>query len=139
MGKMKKQSIIARKASRRNINSEKEFVEVLKGRGFTADRTGKAKGMPDIVAWKNKKLEFYEIKPGDGTARNGALLKKTQKEWIKNYCFKTRVKVTLVYYKGSRPFKYYEVKLNKLNISKYTNSTKRDIFEETKKASYSCV
>ena len=62
---------------------------------------------------------------------------KTQAKWIKNYCIKTHVKATLVYYKGSRPFKYHEIPLKtSKDISDYAVGTKKDILEETKKMSY---
>ena len=132
-----RQEIIAGYASRKGIGSEDNFVKRLKRRGFTAYKTGKAVGIPDIVAWKNQRLQFFEIKPGFTKSKSKALLMKTQAKWIKNYCMKTRVKVTLVYYKGSRPFRYHEIPLkNSKDISDYAVGTKKDILEETKKMSY---
>jgi len=124
----------ARIASRKNILSEKKFVERLRRNGYLAFSTGKAQGPPDIVAYKNRKLSFFEIKPSNPKARKDALFKKTQSDWIKKYCFNKRVDVNLVFYKGSRPFKYAEIKISKKNISDFVNKQKNldDIIERTK-------
>ena len=136
-GRKTKKEIVAGYASRKGIGSEENFVKRLKRRGFTAYKTGKAVGIPDIVAWKNQKLQFFEIKPGFSKSSSKALLMKTQAKWIKNYCIKTHVKATLVYYKGSRPFKYHEIPLKtSKDISDYAVGTKKDILEATKKMSY---
>jgi len=129
---------IAKKASRKNILSEVKFVERLRRRGFFAFTTGKAEGPPDIVAYKNRKLSFYEIKPSQPKTSKNALFKRTQSEWIKKYCFKNRVKVNLVFYMGSRPFKYHIVPITKKNISdfEYKQKNQDDIIERTKKLSY---
>ena len=147
MGKKTKNQKRAKKASGINTRSEENFVDRLKKRGFTANRTGKAEGIPDIIAWKkNKILEFYEIKPGGvkkgkkGGAKGNAaaLLKDTQKEWIKNYCFKKGIKVTLVYYQGLRSFKYHDIKLDQKNISNFSIGTKgMDILQRTREFTYS--
>ena len=130
----KKRKKAARKASRKNILSEKKFVERLRRKEYLAFSTGKAQGPPDIVAYKNRKLSFYEIKPSNPKATKDALFKKTQSDWIKKYCFNKRVDVNLVFYKGSRPFKYSEIKISKKNISDFVNKQKNldDIIERTK-------
>ena len=127
----------SKKAAGKNAQSEENFVKILRKRGFTASRTGKAKGLPDILAYKNKIIQFFEIKPSQPSAKKGALLKKDQAEWIKKFCIKKGVKATLVYYKGSRPFKYHEIKLTSSKIiGKFVQGNNSDIKERTKKFSY---
>ncbi|MCH7648542.1 MAG: hypothetical protein IIA83_08045 [Thaumarchaeota archaeon] len=117
----KKRKKAAKKASRKNILSEKKFAQRLRYQGYFAFRTGKAQGVPDIISYKNGKLIFYEIKPSNPRSSKDALFKPTQSTWIKKYCFKKGVEIKLVYYKGSRPFKYYVEQINKKNISNFTN------------------
>ena len=123
----KKRKAAAKKAARLNRESEENFVKRLVRRGFTAYRTGKAKGLPDILAYKKSKLQFFEIKPSQPSSRASALLKKDQRKWIKDYCLKKGVKATLVYYKGSRKFKYKEIKLNSKNIDEFVQGGNSDI------------
>ena len=116
--------------------SEENFARRLRKRGFIAHRTGKAPGLPDILAYKNKIIQFYEIKPSNPSSKPDALLKKNQAEWIKDFCIKKRVKATLVYYKGSRPFKYHEIGLTSKNIGKFVQGKNSDIKDRTKQFSY---
>ena len=138
MKRKKTLSRIAKKAFSKNFFSEKNFVERLRRKGFFSFTTGKAEGPPDIVAYKNGKLSFYEIKPSHPKTSKDALFKRTQSEWIKKYCFKSKVKVNLVFYKGSRSFKYHIVPITKKNISDFEYKQKNldDIIERTKKFSY---
>ena len=134
-GKIRKKA--ANKASRKNAQSEENFAKRLRKRGFVAHTTGKAKELPDILAYKNKIIQFYEIKPSNPSSTSDALLKKNQAKFIKDYCIKKRVKATLVYYKGSRPFKYHEIKLTSSKIiDKFVVGNNSDIKERTKKFSY---
>jgi len=128
----------AKKASRKNILSELNFVERLRKKGFLAFSTGKAEGPPDIVAYKNRKLSFYEIKPSQPSNPRNGLLKRTQSDWIKKYCFNKKIEVNLAFYKGSRPFKYSVVKITKKNISDFETNQKNldDIIERAKSFSY---
>lgn len=128
----------AKIASRKNILSEETFVERLRRKGFLAFKTGKAQGPPDIVAYKNRKLSFYEIKPSHPRTSKDALFKPTQSTWIKKHCFKKRVEVNLAFYKGSRPFKYHIIRITKKNIPNYENKQKNrdDIIERTKNFPY---
>jgi Holliday junction resolvase len=134
--KEKKRKSAAKKAARLNRESEENFVKRLVRRGFTANVTGKAKGLPDILAYKKSKLQFFEIKPSRPSSMASALLKKDQGRWIKDYCLKKGVKATLVYYKGSRKFKYKEIKLNSKNIDEFVQGGNSDILERTKEFSY---
>ena len=126
----------AGKAARKNAQSEENFAKRLRKRGFVAHRTGKAPELPDILAYKNKIIQFYEIKPSNPSSKPDALLKKNQAEWIKDFCIKKRVKATLVYYKGSRPFKYHEIVLTSKNIGKFVQGKNSDIKDRTKQFSY---
>jgi len=128
----------ARKASRKNILSEDKFVERLRRKWFLAFKTGKAEGPPDIVAYKGRRLRFYEIKPSQPSSSKDALFKKSQSDWIKKYCFKKKVEINLVYYKGSRPFKYTEMRITRKNISDFVNNQKNrdDIIERIKNLPY---
>jgi len=134
----RKRQRAAKKASRKNIFSEEKFVERLRRKGFLAFKTGKSEGPPDIIAYKDRSLSFYEIKPSHPRTSKDALFKKTQSDWIKKYCFKKRVEVNLVYYKGSRPFKYCIVRIIKKNISDFVDKQKNrdDIIERTQNFSY---
>ena len=123
-------------AARKNAQSEENFAKRLRKRGFVAHRTGKAPGLPDILAYKNKIIQFYEIKPSNPSSKPDALLKKNQAKFIKDYCIKKRVKATLVYYKGSRPFKYHEIELTSKNIGKFVQGKNPDIKDRTKQFSY---
>ena len=123
-------------AARKNRQSEENFAKRLRKRGFVAHTTGKAKELPDILAYKNKIIQFYEIKPSNPSSTSDALLKKNQAKWIKDYCIKKRVKATLVYYKGSRPFKYHEIVLTSKNIGKFVQGKNSDIKDRTKQFSY---
>lgn len=84
----KKRKKAAKKASRKNILSEKKFAQQLRNKHYFAFRTGKAKGVPDIISYKNGKLIFYEIKPSRPSSSKNALLKRTQSDWIQKFCFK---------------------------------------------------
>jgi len=136
--KNKKQVNAAKKASRKNIRSEDQFVERLRKKGYFAFKTGKAEGPPDIIAYKNKNLKFFEIKPAFGNSRRSTLLKQTQHDWIKKYCLKKKIEANLSFYIGTRHFKYAVVRITKKNISSFVDNQKnRDsIIERTKSFSY---
>ena len=126
----------AKKAASKNAQSEENFAKRLRKRGFVAHRTGKAPELPDILAYRNKIIQFYEIKPSNPSSTPDALLKKNQAKFIKDYCIKKRVKATLVYYKGSRPFKYHEIGLTSKNIGKFVQGKNSDIKDRTEQFSY---
>ena len=122
-----RQKRIARGAARKNILSEEKFVHRLRGEGFLAFRTGKAEGLPDIIAYKGRNLSFYEIKPAYSGSSSKSLLMKTQSDWIKEYCFKNNIEINLVYYKNSRSFKYYVVPISKENIWDYEDNSENRV------------
>ena len=136
--KKNKQSEIAKGAASKNRRSEEKFVDRLIGRGFLAFTTGKAKGVPDIVAFKGRKLSFFEIKPSTSGSPTKLLFLKNQSNWIQKFCFKKKINVYIVHYKGSRVFKYHKEKINKKNISNFVDNqiNRDDIKERTKKFSY---
>ena len=83
--------------------------------------TGKEKGIPDIVTFKNKKLEFYEIKPKTPKTKGEQLLRPDQTDWIRKNLSKFRI--YLVYYEVDDDFIFYHSKpilLKKGNIINYT-------------------
>ena len=83
--------------------------------------TGKEKGVPDIVTFKNKKLEFYEIKPKVPTTKGEQLLRPDQKDWIKKNLKK--YSIYIVYYDVDEDFIFYHSKpilLTKANLSGYS-------------------
>ena len=135
---VKTQSQIAIGARKKNTYSEENFVKKLSRRGFFAFRTGNSLGVPDIVAYKNKKLSFYEIKPAHGGSKNKTLLMKHQYDWMKKFCLNKKIEANLVFYKGSRPFKYSVVRLTKKNIDNFVYNDKNayDIFDRTDKLTY---
>ncbi len=129
----------AEKASTKNFESEKEYAEKLRGENHNSVvfHTGKETGVPDIVMYKNGKMNFYEIKPtGKG---NDSLLKASQAKWIKKNCLSKKIDVYLVRYKiqtkrkkkgrkrkrgreGKEEFIFTKWKLNKNNIGRYEPS-----------------
>ena len=113
----------AEKASGKNIDSERQYAEKLRGENHNSVvfHTGKETGVPDIVMYKNEKLSFYEVKPtGKG---NESLLKVSQAEWIKKNCLSQKIDVYLVRYKGrTNKFIFTKIKLNKNNIGRYEPS-----------------
>jgi len=125
-------------ASRKNILSEDKFVEKLRRKGFLAFKTGKAEGPPDIVAYKGRRLRFYEIKPSQPRSSKDALFKKSQSDWIMQHCFKKKIEFNLAYYKGSRPFKYAVMPITRKNISGFVNNQKNrdNIIERIKNLLY---
>ena len=96
-------------------------------------KTGKAKGVPDIVAFSHGKISFYEIKPGG--ARGGRyesdnldqFLKKTQEKWIRENCLERKNKAYIVFYLrfgSKRPrFTYYSKQLTEQNLKKYCQTS----------------
>ena len=126
--KKNRQKRIAKGAARINILSEEKFVDRLRKKGFLAFRTGKAEGLPDIIAYKGRNLSFYEIKPAYTGSSSKSLLMKTQSDWIKKYCFKNNIEVNLVYYKISRSYKYYVVPISKANIRDYEDNSDNRFF-----------
>ena len=113
----------AEKASGKNIDSERQYAEKLRGENHNSVvfHTGKEIGVPDIVMYKNEKLSFYEVKPtGKG---NESLLKVSQAKWIKKNCLGKKIDVYLVRYKSrTNKFTFTKWKLNKNNIGMYTPS-----------------
>jgi len=113
---------IALKASRRNIQSEIQFVKKLKRQNpkSLVFQTGKESGVPDIVFHNNSKLIFYEIKPTKKESEKRSKLKKTQVEWIQKNCFANGYQVYVVFYKGpTSKFKYLKKLLTRKNIEEY--------------------
>ena len=113
----------AEEASGKNIDSERQYAEKLRGENHNSVvfHTGKETGVPDIVMYKNEKLSFYEVKPtGKG---NESLLKVSQAKWIKKNCLGKKIDVYLVRYKSrTNKFTFTKWKLNKNNIGMYTPS-----------------
>ena len=152
-GEFKKSSAqnAATKASKKNIDSEENFVSRLKkrlGRNSLVFRTGKAKGVPDIVAYSHGKLSFYEIKPvdpGNRIAKRGwqsdlksSFLKDHQKDWIAKNCLSKKslskkISAYIVFYLKTTngKYKYYEKKLNKGNLKKYSSSSRESTRQKT--------
>ena len=82
--------------------------------------TGKEIGVPDIVTYKNKKLEFYEIKPKTPKTKGEQLLRPDQTDWIKKNL--SNFSIYLVYYEVDDDFIFYHsnpILLKKENISNY--------------------
>ena len=136
--RVKTQSQIAIGARGKNERSEENFVKKLARKGFFAFRTGQSYAVPDIVAYKNRKLSFYEIKPAHSKATAKTLLMKHQSDWMKKFCLNKKIEVNLVFYKGSRPFKYSVVRITKKNIEDfvYNKNNAIDIFERTDELIY---
>lgn len=134
----KTQSQIAKEARSKNERSEKNFVKKLVGRGFFTFRTGQAYAVPDIVAYKNRKLSFYEIKPAHSKATAKTLLMKHQYDWMKKFCLNKKIEVNLVFYTGSQSFKYSVVRITKKNIEDFVYNAKNayDIFDRTDELTY---
>ena len=113
----------AEEASGKNIDSERQYAEKLRGENHNSVvfHTGKETGVPDIVMYKNEKLSFYEVKPtGKG---NESLLKVSQAKWIKKNCLGKKIDVYLVRYKSrTNKFTFTKWKLNKNNIGMYAPS-----------------
>jgi len=113
----------AKKASQRNIQSEKQYVKKLKKQNHNSliFQTGKEVGVPDIVLYKNSKLIFYEIKPTKKESEKRSKLKKTQVEWIQKNCFPKRNEVYVVFYKGpTRKLTFSKIQLTRKNIGMYS-------------------
>ena len=110
----------AEEASGKNIDSERQYAEKLRGENHNSVvfHTGKETGVPDIVMYKNGKLSFYEVKPtGKG---NDSLLKADQAKWIKKNCLRNNIDVYIVHYKcRTKNFTFVKKKLSKKNISMY--------------------
>ena len=99
----------------------KKYLEKKMGSKALVFGTGKEIGVPDIVTFKNKKLEFYEIKPKVPTKEGEQLLRPDQKDWIKKNLKK--YSIYLVYYDVDEDFIFYHSKpilLTKANLSKYS-------------------
>jgi len=132
-GKKKKSS--RKKSMRTGDLSEDRFVKRLKetlGKKSLVFRTGinASEGIPDIMAFSRGKLSFYEIKPGgryniyDNTDQ---FLRKNQEKWIQKNCFENKIKVYIVFYiqegRKSTKFTYYQKRLTKQNLKKYSQSS----------------
>ena len=112
----------AKVASRRNIESEEQYVRKLKKQNPKAllFQTGKEVGVPDIVMYENSKLTFFEIKPTKQENENNSRLKNTQVTWIKKNCLAKKIKAYVVFYKGStRKMTFSKKLLTRKNIEKY--------------------
>jgi len=104
------------------------------GRNGFAFTTGTAMGVFDIGAYKkNKKLEFYEIKPKIPKPR--ALLKLEQKKWALDWM--KLITTKLVYY-DEKNFVFYHSKpilLTKKNIEQHSQPFNQKKVEEIQKIS----
>jgi len=112
----------AGKASRRNIQSESQFVKKLKRQNPNSlvFQTGTESGVPDIVLYKNSKLIFYEIKPTKQENEKNSRLKLNQVEWIKKNCLAKGNEAYLVFYKGpTSKLTFLKKLLTRKNIDKY--------------------
>ena len=130
-GKKKKSS--RKKSMGTGDLSEEYYAERLRkklGEKSLVFRTGKARGVPDIVAFSRGRISFYEIKPalsyGDGVTDQ--FLKDTQEKWIRENCLENKIKAYIVFYFGGdqkvRPkFFYYTKQLTKQNLKKYSRSS----------------
>ena len=102
------------------------------GRGGFVFPTGTAMGVFDIGTYKkNKKLEFYEIKPKISKPR--ALLKPEQKKWALDWM--KLITTKLVYY-DEKNFVFYHSKpilLTKKNIEQYSQPFNQKKVEEIQK------
>ena len=99
----------------------KKHLEKKMGSKALVFGTGKEKGVPDIVTYKNKKLEFYEIKPKTPKTKGEQLLRPDQIHWIKNNL--TKFSIYLTYYEVDDKFIFYHSKpilLTKKNLSRYS-------------------
>ena len=115
----------AKSASKRNIESEKQYVKKLKNqnRNSLIFQTGKEKGVPDIGLYKNKKLIFYEVKPTQKENKSNSLLKKSQNAWIKKHCLGNRIDVYVVFYSGpTRKLRFTKKLLTRKNIGMYSKA-----------------
>jgi len=110
-------------ASKRNIQSEKQYVKKLKKQypNSLLFQTGKEVGVPDIVLHINSKLVFYEIKPTKKENEKNSRLKESQVAWIKKNCFAKRNEVYVVFYKGPTSKLTFSKKLlTRKNIQMYS-------------------
>ena len=109
-------------------------LEKTIGRNGFAFPTGTAMGVFDIGTYKkNKKLEFYEIKPKISKPR--ALLKPEQKKWALDWM--KLITTKLVYY-DEKKFVFYHSKpilLTKKNIEQYSQPFNQKKVEEIQKIS----
>jgi len=109
-------------ASKRNIQSEKQYVKKLKKQypNSLLFQTGKEVGVPDIVLYINSKLVFYEIKPTKQENEKNSRLKETQVKWIKKNCFAKGNIAYIVFYKGQTSKLTFSKKLlTRKNIGMY--------------------
>ncbi len=112
-------------ASRRNIESEKQYVKKLKNqnRNSLIFQTGKEEGVPDIGLFRNKKLIFYEVKPTKKENHSNSLLKKSQNAWIKKYCLGHGIDVYVVFYSGpTSKLRFTKKLLTRKNIGMYSKA-----------------
>ena len=109
-------------------------LEKTIGRNGFAFPTGTAMGVFDIGTYKkNKKLEFYEIKPKIPKPR--ALLKPEQKKWALDWM--KLISTKLVYY-DEKNFVFYHSKpilLTKKNIEQHSQPFNQKKVEEIQKIS----
>jgi len=112
----------ARTASKRNIQSEIQYVKKLKKQNPNSllFQTGKEIGVLDIVLYKNRKLSFYEVKPTKQENEKNSLLKKSQVAWIKKNCFAKGIEAYVVFYKGpTHKLTFSKKLLTRKNIGMY--------------------
>ena len=104
------------------------------GRNGFAFPTGTAMGVFDIGTYKkNKKLEFYEIKPK--IAKPRALLKLEQKKWALKWM---KIITTKLVYYDEKNFVFYHSKpilLTKKNIEQHSQPLNQKKVEEIQKIS----
>ena len=109
-------------------------LENIIGRNGFVFRTGTAMGVFDIGAYKkNKKLEFYEIKPK--IAKPRALLKMEQKKWALKWM---KIITTKLVYYDEKNFVFYHSKpilLTKKNIEQHSQPLNQKKVEEIQKIS----
>ena len=132
-GKKKKSS--RKKSMGTGDLSEEYYAERLRkklGEKSLVFRTGKALGVPDIVAFSRGRISFYEIKPAEPSSLSNPTsiyLKVTQANWIKKNCLEKKNKAYIVYYlrrgkKGTK-FTYRAIQLTKQNLKKYSQSSSK--------------
>lgn len=109
-------------ASKRNIESEKQYVRKLKKQkpNSLLFQTGKEEGVPDIVMYENSRLTFYEIKPTKQENEKNSRLKDTQVAWIRKNCLAKKNEAYIVFYRGpTRKMTFIKKLLTRKNIEEY--------------------
>ena len=129
-GKKKKSS--RKKSMGTGDLSEEYYAERLRkklGEKSLVFRTGKARGVPDIVAFSRGRISFYEIKPAEPRSNSNPTtiyLRVTQENWIKKNCLEKKIKAYIVYYlQHGKKFTYHAIKLTNQNLKKYSKSSSK--------------